>query len=114
MAELRVDLRTQRLLIDDRTAINSETYLEPDPIFIAPGTHQLKYTVYGETKQWLNFAQSMKKKGFTLSANGKLYEKDVSGFRVTKSASSVERFGWVRQTRKVLLEAGKVYNLSGF
>lgn len=114
MAELRVDLRTQSLLIDGRVAIHRETYLEPDPIFIAPGTHQLRYTVYGETTQWLNITESMKQKGFTLSANDKFYEKEVSGFRVTRSALSVERFGWNRHKRKVLLEAGKLYNLSGF
>ncbi|MBE9529133.1 MAG: hypothetical protein IME99_07835 [Proteobacteria bacterium] len=114
MAELKVDMRTKRLLIDNKVAINRETYLEPDPIFIAPGSHQLRFTVYGETTQWRDFTESMKRRGYTLSADGKLYERNVGGVPLTQRADAVARFGWHKRTKEVLLEAGKVYNLSGF
>ncbi len=112
LSELKVDLPIEHLRIDGRLAIGRKTYLEPDPIFLAPGEHTLRYWIYGETEQWRSFIESMKSTGYTLSADGKLYVKDVGGVTVTKRADRVERLGWTWVKKEVDLEAGRAYKLS--
>ncbi len=112
LAELELDLRINYLKIDTDVAVITESFYGLENIFLEPGAHTITYKVYGESDAWRDLAISMKKRGYTLNNNGNAYVKDLDGLVLSHSVAKMDRYGWNKRTKEVILEAGKVQKLS--